>query len=280
VRSEPNVDLNTVTEVVRPATREAVHPWRDGDAWLAGGTWLYSEPQPGVRRLVDLEGLGWQPLEAGEQGLAIAATCTIRQLDAFVAPQDWQAAPLIRQCCRSLLASFKIWNTATVGGNLCMSLPAGALISLTAALEGVCTIWPRSGGERRVGVVDFVTGDHQNVLEPGDLLRRIDLPASALRKRASFRRMSLTQEGRSTALLIGTLGPGGWALTITAATVRPVRFEFSQAPTSDQLRGRLREAIADELYLEDPHGTPAYRKHLTFYFAEEIRRELSAGGPP
>jgi CO/xanthine dehydrogenase FAD-binding subunit len=275
------MDLNTVTEVLRPATREAVPPWRDGDAWLAGGTWLFSEPQPGLRRLVDLEGMGWEPLTVSEQGLSVAATCTIRRLDAFVAPPRWQAAPLIRLCCRSLLASFKIWNTATVGGNLCMSLPAGALISLTAALEGVCTVWPRDGGERRVPVVDFVTGDHRNVLEPGDLLRRIDLPASALGKRFAFRRLSLTREGRSTAMLIGTLGPEGtWALTVTAATLRPVRLEFARAPTTEQLRDRLGEAIADELYLDDPHGTPAYRKHLTFYFAEEIRRELAAGGRP
>jgi CO/xanthine dehydrogenase FAD-binding subunit len=273
------MDLNTVNEVDRPATREEIRPWRDGDAWLAGGTWLFSEPQPGVRRLIDLEGLRWEPLTVSEQGLAIAATCTIRRLDAFVPPPDWQAAPLIRQCCRSLLASFKVWNTATVGGNVCLSLPAGALISLTAALEGVCVIWPRHGGERRVPVVDFVTGDHQNVLGPGDLLRSIDLPASALRKPASFRRMSLTHEGRSTALLIGTLGPqGAWALTVTAATVRPVRLEFGRAPTGDQLRARLREAIPDELYFDDPHGTPAYRKHLTFYFAEEIRRDLAGEG--
>jgi CO/xanthine dehydrogenase FAD-binding subunit len=275
------MDLNTVTEVAHPTSREEIQPWRDGDVWLAGGTWLFSEPQPGVRRLVDLEGLRWEPLTVSDQGLAIAATCTIRQLDAFVAPIDWLAAPLIRQCCRSLLASFKIWNTATVGGNLCLSLPAGALISLTAALEGVCTVWPLGGGERRVPVVDFVTGDHRNVLGPGDLLRCIELPASALRKRTSFRRMSLTHEGRSTALLIGTVGQadGAWALTVTAATVRPVRLAFAQAPTSDQLRSQLREAIPDEMYLDDPHGTPAYRKHLTFYFAEEIRRELAGGRP-
>src|SRR5438270_157876 len=201
------MDLNTISELVQPTARQNLGNWRSGDAWLAGGTWLFSEPQLGVRRLIDLEGLRWEPLQVSEQGLAIAATCTISQLHAFIAPAEWRAAPLIRQCCRSLLASFKIWNTATVGGNLCLSLPAGALISLTAALEGVCTIWPRDGGERRVSVVDFVTGDHQNVLGPGDLLRRVDLPASALRKRASFRRLSLTHEGRSTALLIGTLDP-------------------------------------------------------------------------
>lgn len=274
------MDLNTVTEVARPANRGELPGWSDGDAWLAGGTWLFSEPQPTCRRLIDLEGLGWGPLTAGPEGLSIAATCTIRRLDAFAPPADWTAAPLIRQCCRSLLASFKVWNAATVGGNVCLSLPAGAMISLTAALEGVCIVWQRDGGERRVAVVDFVTGVNRNVLRPGELLRSIDLPASALRKRAGFRRMSLTHEGRSTALLIGTRGTrdGPWTLTITAATLRPVRLEFPDTPSAAQLRERLREAIPDDLYLDDVHGTPPYRKHLTFHFAEEIRRDLSAGG--
>ena len=161
-----------------------------------------------------------------------------------------------------------------------MSLPAGALISLTAALEGVCTIWQQQGGERQVQVVDFVTGVQQNVLGPGDLLRSIDLPASALQNQTSFRRMSLTHLGRSSVLLIATLSPreGNMALTVTAATVRPVRIEFPQVPSADQLELKLREAIPDSWYLDDVHGTPAYREHLTFYLAEDIRRELSAGG--
>ncbi len=135
------MDLNTVSEVARPSTREEIPNWCDGDAWLGGGTWLFSEPQPALRRLIDLEELRWEPLQVNETGLTIAGTCKISQLYGLVAPEEWRAAPLIRQCCQSLLASFKIWNTATVGGNICMSLPAGALISLTSALEGVCTIW-------------------------------------------------------------------------------------------------------------------------------------------
>lgn len=272
------MDLNTVSEIARPRSREEAAGWRSGDAWLAGGTWLFSEPQPAVRRLIDLAGLRWEPLRVTDQGLSIAATCTLRELDAFAAPKEWQAASLIPKCIRALLASFKIWNTATVGGNICMSLPAGGLISLTSSLEGVCTIWPKSGGERRVPVVDFVTGNNQNVLGPGDILRSIDLPASALVKRPSFRRMSLTHLGRSTALVIGTSCPRtrALAITITAATPRPVRLEFAQPPTAAELSRRLTEAIPDAVYFDDVHGTPAYRKHLTHYFAEDIRRELSA----
>jgi CO/xanthine dehydrogenase FAD-binding subunit len=272
------MDLNTVAEIARPKSKDDT-PWREGDAWLAGGTWLFSEPQPNVRRLIDLEDLRWQPLGVSEQGLAIAATCTIAQLHAFQAPAEWTAAPLFRQCCRSFLSSFKIWNFATVGGNVCMSLPASPMVSLTAALEGVCTIWPKDGGERRVPVVDFVTGPQQNVLRPGDLLRSIDLPASALGKRSSFRRMTLTHLGRSSVLVIGTRCPraGTFSLTVSAATIRALRLDFPQLPSAEQLRAALHERIPDALYFDDVHGAPAYRKHMTHYYGEEIRRELGAG---
>src|SRR5204862_7681661 len=119
-------------------------------------------------------------------GLDIAATCTIAELDRFEAPPAWLAAPLLRLCCRSLLMSYKIWNAATVGGNICMSLPAGAMISLTAALEGVYTLWPRNGKPRTVAGLDFVIGNHENVLGAGELLRSIHLPAKALTKSVAF----------------------------------------------------------------------------------------------
>ncbi len=273
------MDLSTITEVRRiTGNDDEDFEWREGDSWLAGGTWLFSEPQPHLRRLIDLQGFGWEPLTVSEQGLHISPTCTIAQLDALEAPPEWTAVPLIRQCCRALLASFKIWNTATVGGNICMSLPAGPMISLTAALEGICTIQLRHGGERQVAVEDFVTGNHQNILQPGDLLRAIDLPISALRKQTSFRRMSLTHLGRSTALLIGTLSPqdGTFMLTVSASTVRPIRLSFDQVPDARSLRERLKETITDSMYHDDVHGAPDYRKHLTYHFAEEIRGELSS----
>jgi CO/xanthine dehydrogenase FAD-binding subunit len=273
------MDLHTVNRVRRPASAKEIDSWDAGFAWLAGGTWLFSEPQPGVHTLIDLESLRWPSLQPSENGLEIASTCRVVELDQFVekASPDWTAAPLFRLCCRSFLASFKIWNEATVGGNICMSLPAGPMISLTAALEGVCTLWPRGGEPRRVPVVDFVTGDHRNVLAPGELLRSIFLPAHALRKRFAFRRFTLTHLGRSEALLIGTRCPehGEFLLTITAATVRPVQLGFEGVPAAEGLRRAIDDAVPLSLYLDDPHGSPPHRKHLTHYFAEQIRSELS-----
>jgi CO/xanthine dehydrogenase FAD-binding subunit len=269
------VDLNTIGEVARPKPGDAAIDWRDGDAWLAGGTWLFSEPQPQLRRLIDLHGLGWEPLTISDRGLEIAATCEIAKLVDLTAPADWTAAPLIGECCRAFLSSFKIWNTATIGGNVCMSLPAGPMISLTVALEGICKILNRDGRERRVAVEDFVTGNHKNVLQPGDLLRSIELPASVLRKRSCFRQISLTHLGRSAALLAGTIDPqdGVFMLMVSASTDRPYRLKFPKLPTAGDLRARLEREIPK--FFDDVHGTPEYRQHMTLHFAEEIRRELT-----
>jgi hypothetical protein len=96
------VNLNTITEVRRAAGNgDEDFDWREGDSWLAGGTWLFSEPQPHLRRLLDLHGFGWEPLVVGERGLQISPTCTIARLDAIEAPPDWVAAPLIQQCCQA-----------------------------------------------------------------------------------------------------------------------------------------------------------------------------------
>src|SRR6266446_3029539 len=197
------MNLNTIVDVKRPKSFEEIE-WREGHAFLGGGTWLFSEPQVATDTLVDLEQLGWPPLTMTPSGLEIAATCKIAELRDFKGPPAWRAVPLVDKCIDAFLMSFKIWNAATVGGNVCMSLPAGAMISLTAALEGVCTLWPRSGKPRQVAVVDFVTGNHSNVLAPGELLRSIHLPASALKKNYAFRRFTLTHLGRSEVLLIGT----------------------------------------------------------------------------
>jgi CO/xanthine dehydrogenase FAD-binding subunit len=271
-----SMDLNRVTEFYRPTSFSAIPHWQEGFAWLAGGTWLFSEPQPSVRALVDLDTLSWPALQVFPEGLEIASTCKIAELDAFPAPSDWKAAALIPHCCRALLASFKIWNTASVGGNICLSLPAGAMISMASALEGVATLWALDGALRKVSIADFVTGNHTNLLGPGELLRSIFLPVVALRKSFAFRRFSLTSMGRSSVFLIGTRCPiaGTLKITVTASTVRPITLTFESCPDSAKLVAALDEFVTSNLYFDDPHGTAEHRRHLTYYFAEQIRAEL------
>ena len=271
------MDLNTVEAVVRTADPGQ---WREGDAWLAGGTWLFSAEQPDLRRLVDLTALDWEPLVPGDAGLEIGATCTIRDLYAFVPPDDWTAGPLLATSCEAFLSSFKVWNAATVGGNICMSLPAGPMITLTVALEAQYELWAPDGSTRVVDALGFVTGNHQNVLAPGEILRRVRIPARALRGRTAHRRFSLTRLGRSTVFLIGTRAPGrgDLLLTVTAGTTRPVRLAFDTMPDARTLRQSI-DAIPAGVWFADPNGTPGHRRHLTRHFAEDIRRALLTGDP-
>ena len=271
------MNLTTITELKRPTSADQISKWREGYAWLAGGTWLFSEPQPSTDTLIDLEELRWPALRASPAGLEIAATCRIAELYRVDGPAQWRALPLVRECCNALLASFKIWNAATVGGNICMSLPAGPMISLTVALEATYTLWPRDAAPREVAALDFVTGNHANVLRRGELLRSIHLPATALSKRFAQRRASLTQLGRSAALLIGTQAAGtdDLLLTITAATPQPVQLRFGRMPSPPELRRAIDDKIPPEGYFHDVHGSAAYKRHLTHYFAEEIRAELA-----
>jgi CO/xanthine dehydrogenase FAD-binding subunit len=259
------VDLNTVTDVVSPA---AVGQWRPGDAWLGGGTALFASPAPEIRRLLDLTTAGWEPLISRPDGLEIAATCTVATLAAH-------EHELIGKCCHAFLASFKIWNVATVGGNLCASLPAGPMIALGAALDGICLLLGPSGS-REVPVRDFVTGEGRNALRDGELLRSMMLPQASMKAPTAFRQGSLHAYGRSAALLIGRRdAAGGFVLTVTAATTHPFVLRFGSLPSPEMLQVALAERIPEPAYVRDVHGQPAWRRHLTRMYAEQIRAELS-----
>ena len=115
------------------------------------------------------------------------------------------------------------------------------------------------------------------MLEPGELLRSIHLPASALEKRFAFRRNSLTHLGRSAALVAGTRSKTGddFLLTVTAATAKPIQLRFDRLPSASALQRAIDAAIHDAEWFDDVHGSAPYKRHLTYYYAEQIRAELA-----
>jgi FAD binding domain in molybdopterin dehydrogenase len=276
------MELDAIMKAARPADRTALtaiaRRVRKSDAWLAGGTALFSEQHSHVRRLIDLLAMNWVPLTASEQGLTLSATCHLGALASFEAPASWRGAHVIERCTKAFPAEFKNWDTATVGGNLCLALPSGPLIALCTALEGVCTIWTPAGGDRRMSVPDFVRGPRLSALRAGEVLRSISLPAEALQRTVAMRRACLQEGGQSDALLIGTVSQqGNFTLTVTASTRRPLQFDFVDMPNEATLMQRLEADIPDEFYYADLHGELEWCREITLRFALEIRRELRTG---
>ncbi|MFC9663174.1 FAD binding domain-containing protein [Nocardia sp. NPDC127606] len=277
------MDLDTVSEIVLARERADLAQVGAGSAVLAGGTHLFSEPHDHLDTLVDITTLGWAPLTESAPGLEIAATCTLaefagarpgRELGTATMRPEWPGTALFAQSCRALLASHKIWRTATVGGNVCLSLPAGAVLGALVALDATAVIWPRGGGERRISLRDFVTGPGENLLGSGAVVRSFLVPASSLVARTSFRKVALAPLGRSGSVVMGRQGTDDrCAITITAATVRPIVLDFDSVPSSSELNDALADIDAD-VWFDDPHGAPDWREHVTGLLAAEVAAEL------
>jgi len=247
---------------------------RPGEHLLAGGTWLFSAPQPEITGLVDLTALGWAPWEVPpDGGLRLAATCTVAE----VQQAPWPSAGLARQCADALLMSFKVQSAATVGGNLCLALPAGAMISLAAAFDGEVVIWTPDGGERRTPVTEFVRGPELVDLLPGEVVRAVDLPAAALARPTALRRASLTTHGRTGALVIGRAEPGAVVLTVTGSVPRPVVVALPAGSPESAVREAVAAAGAGVGWYADPHGAPDWRAAQTARLAVEVCTELAGG---
>ncbi|WP_067840949.1 FAD binding domain-containing protein [Nocardia lijiangensis] len=277
------MDLDTIREVTVARGRDDLAGLGGSTGVLAGGTFLFSEPQPNLERLIDITALGWPACTATAEGLEIAATCTLAQFaDAGPGRElgggdrwpQWPGTALFAQACRALVASHKIWHSATVGGNICLALPAGAVLAALVALDGVALVWTAEGGERRIPLREFVIGPGLTVLRQGEVLRSITLPERALLARTAFRKIALAPLGRSGALVMGRREPGGrCVLTITAATTRPVVLDFPAVPQERAVAAAL-AGIDPALWFDDPHGAPDWRRHVTGLLAAEAAAEL------
>ncbi|MBC9225685.1 FAD-binding molybdopterin dehydrogenase [Aeromicrobium sp. 636] len=258
------MDLHTVETFRAAGTDLRLAP---GETWVAGGTWLFSEPQPGVRGLVDLTVLGWPAWEEQPTGVSIAATCTVAELVERAETSDLPAWTVARPCAESLVMSTKIWGAATVGGNVCLALPAGAMTSLLAGL-GATAVVLGTAGERREPVADLVRGVRRTSLAPGEVVRSFEIDREVLARPAAFRRFALTDMGRSGGVVIGRPVGNRVLVTITGATRRPWVLDVDRGSVDEVL------GLVGRWY-DDPHGAPDWRRAQTRRCVHEILEELS-----
>lgn len=283
-----DLDIDTV----RVARTRADCVLRPGEAFLGGGTYLYSEPVPaGVTGLVDLTGMGWEPWSVDGAGLRVAGTCTLAELvsgpGALGAHTGgpYRALGLVAPCVSALTLSSKVARSATVGGNLARGLPAGSMVGLFASLDAVAVIWTSGvstgstseggstsgGSSREVPVADLVTGAGVVDLAPGEVLREVRVPSAVLAQRTVFRRASLTSTGRTAAMVTGRTGDQGPTITVTASVAAPLSLHARDHAAVDRWIDRLDSTDA---WFEDVHGSHEWRAAMTRRLAHEAFDEL------
>ncbi len=255
-------DLQGITTATR---------WQDqGCSWLAGGTWIYSQPQPQIRIVIDLEGLEWSEIEISESGLTVGATCTLATLLHYPWPSEWQGIPALQDAIRSL-ASFKVAEMATVGGNLCLALTVGSIAPVMGVLQATYEIWDLQGSIRQIAAQEFQTGPQHTLLQPGEVLRRIHIPKAQLESIACFHRASLAEIEPALAIVVGHRSASAYTLGITAALSVPTYLSFPHPPPTQQIDERL---LALDIWIEDYRSSREYRRHLTAVLIQRCLEHL------
>ncbi|WP_062312438.1 FAD binding domain-containing protein [Demequina rhizosphaerae] len=266
------MDLSAVTGY-RVATSRADLALAPGERFLAGGTWLFSEPNRDVTGLVDLAGLPGPRLEVSREGLTIGPSCTIADLLALPPHIGWAAQPLFAEAANALLASFKIWNEATVVGNICRAYSAGAMLAACATLDADALLWTADGDERIVPVASLPTGNGTTTLAHGDLVREVRIGADALRARTALRKIALAELGRSGAVVTGRAhADGRTVIVVTAATLTPAVLRYPAPPSPATARD---DARAAEGFYTDALGSADWRRHVAGVLAAEVAEELA-----
>lgn len=267
------MDLTTVTGY-RRAAADADLALSSGERYLAGGTWLFSEPNRDVTGLVDVTTLPGPQLTADAAGLTLGPGCTTAQLLALPPQPGWHAQPLFAEAANALLAGFKIWNEATVLGNIARAYAAGAMAAACVTLDAQATIRGADGTRRIVPVAGIPTGNGTTVLGHGELIAEVRIGADALAARTSLHKIALAELGRSGAVVSGRVhADGRTVIVVTAATLTPHVLRFDAPPRPDDAAAGARAA---EDFYTDALGAADWRRHVAGVLAARVAADLGA----
>ncbi len=275
------MDLHNIDKFLCPTDINKVSDWGEGLSWVAGGTWLFSEPQPNINTLVDIQSLGWDEIELvnlpdSHQGklLAIGATCPLIKLLQHPWLCEYTAVEGFKGAISALSASLKVVNVATVGGNICLALSVGTLAPIMVALDASYEILNRSRKSRIVAARDFQIGSRQTLLESGELLRRVLIPVENMKWQVNYRRFGIVASDPALAIVVGAYNRFGkkLRLVIGGSVVAPQLLEFDPRVET----GLNYMASVDNIdFIEDARGSAVYRREITQVL---IRRCLESLG--
>jgi carbon-monoxide dehydrogenase medium subunit len=259
---------------------------------MAGGTALVLLLQQGLvqpghvvglRDVTELQG-GARRLDDG--GLQIGALTTHRQAERSADVQAY--CPALADTF-SRVATVRIRNQATLGGNLAHADPAQDPPPMLMVLDGSAVVASASG-TRAIPLDEFFVDYFETVLQPGDVLVACELPPLLAGTRVTYKKfLPRTQDDYATVSVAAALRVGHDAVcedirvALGAAASTPVRAR----KVEDALRGQrltsdlIKEAAAlvrDEVDpLDDLRGSASYKREMARVWTQRALIELLNG---
>ena len=250
----------------------------DDAAAYCGGTELLLAMKLGLAtyaHLVDLKRVaGLQGVSRHDGGLRIGAAATHYEIETSAAVRAWCPA---MAAMSSRVANIRVRSAGTLGGNLCFADPHSDPLTFLLAAGGamLCQL---GAGTRRVPAADFVTGPYQTVLEPGELLVAVDLPALPAGTGLAHARMKLHERPVVTvAALVGVAGGAVCQARLAVGSVGavPVLVDAGSllgaatADFGDRAGACAERAAAACRPLPDGDCSPEYLRHLVRVHARQ-----------
>jgi carbon-monoxide dehydrogenase medium subunit len=255
---------------------------------LAGGTSLVllmnlglvqAEHVISLRRVTELQGIQ----SSADGGLEIRALATHRQLE---------LSPEVHSYCPALSATFahvatiRIRNQGTLGGNLAHADPAQDPPPMLIALDAQVVLKSRAG-ERSVALDEFFVDYLTTKLQPGEFLSAIRLPPLPVGTRATYLKfLPRTHDDYATVSVGATLrvDADGRCEDVRVALGGAAGVPLHARPVEDALRGQtltdrnIADAAALVLDLVDPpgdaRGSAAYKRRMARVWTERALRQL------
>lgn len=238
----------------------------------------------GLRKIADLQGI--QSTPAG--GLHIRPLATHRQLE---------LAPEVRTYCPALadtfghVATVRIRNQGTVGGNLAHADPAQDPPPMLIALDAEIVLTSQTG-QRTLALDQFFVDYLTTTIQPGELLTEIRLPPLPAGTRATYQKfLPRTQDDYATVSVAATLRltADGRCADVRVALGGVAGTPVHVRQVEDALRGEMLtdQRIADAAALvpelvdppSDARGSATYKRRMARVWTERALRHLRDDQP-
>ena len=255
---------------------------------MAGGTALVLLLQQGLvqpghvvglSKIAELRGIR----RLDNEGLEIRALTTHRQAERSAEVQAYCPA-LADNFAR--VATIRIRNQGTVGGNLAHADPAQDPPPMLIALGGQAVVASRDG-QRRMPLDEFFVDYFETALQPGEVLVSVELPPLPTGTRVTYKKfLPRTQDDYATVSVAAALRVGAdfaceeVRVALGAAATTPVRARNVETALRGQ---RLTPAaiedaaglVRDEVDpLDDLRGSAAYKREMARVWTKRALQEL------